>query len=445
MASETSELTFVRCQTCRSLVPASASRCRICNAALEAGGKAAASDGSSSGGRVRQKTVSASPAEVANMVSQSAPAEAPKASAAAPASAGGAPFGDSEDQFDPLGAYLQDLDAEPERQEAPKVAAEQPKDLRFDDQDDDDDDDEDFDFDPFDREDDFDTQEKAEVPAEAPPREVAPPREPPARQEPPPRPAPPPSRPEPPARAPQPQSPKQQALPPRDERPAPREAAQPPRNNPGGFRAKMGGAPAPQRPEQKAAQPRQERPAAPPAKQQSQDRDQSRNKPQMSGKSDPAGGQRQQHSHNAPRAEARAERVAEPRDDRNPSPSKQSAAPRPGKVHPGRLAGWLVSYENPDGRAIELRSGRFFVTDTPIRGSDLIIEDQSISTPHALLSITDRGLMIQDLMSERGTFIRSEGDAQYRREDGIIEVRHGDWIRFGDVEFLVTLVPAGRH
>jgi len=65
MASETNDLTFVRCPTCRSLVPASASRCRICNATLEAGGKAA---GDAGVGRVRQKTVSASPDEVASML-----------------------------------------------------------------------------------------------------------------------------------------------------------------------------------------------------------------------------------------------------------------------------------------------------------------------------------------------------------------------------------------
>jgi pSer/pThr/pTyr-binding forkhead associated (FHA) protein len=111
------------------------------------------------------------------------------------------------------------------------------------------------------------------------------------------------------------------------------------------------------------------------------------------------------------------------------------------KMKPGRLFGWLVSFESPDGRAIELRSGRFFVTGTSIRGSDLILEDQSISTPHALMSINEKGFLLQDLMSERGTFVRSKGDAQYRREEGIIEVRHGDWIRFGDVEFLVTIVP----
>jgi hypothetical protein len=117
-------------------------------------------------------------------------------------------------------------------------------------------------------------------------------------------------------------------------------------------------------------------------------------------------------------------------------------AVRPNKMKAGRLFGWLVSYENQDGRAIELRAGRFFVTGTSIRSTDLILEDQSISTPHALMSITDNGLQLQDLMSERGTFVRFQGEAQYTREEGVVEVRHGDWIRFGDVEFLLTVVPA---
>jgi len=123
------------------------------------------------------------------------------------------------------------------------------------------------------------------------------------------------------------------------------------------------------------------------------------------------------------------------------SRSEDKTTHRPGRVLPGRLFGWLVSFENPDGRAIELRGGRFFITGTGIRDSDLILEDQSISTPHALMAITDRGLMIQDLMSDRGTFIRSQGDSQYRREELAVELQHGDWLRFGDVEFLVTIVP----
>jgi pSer/pThr/pTyr-binding forkhead associated (FHA) protein len=114
-------------------------------------------------------------------------------------------------------------------------------------------------------------------------------------------------------------------------------------------------------------------------------------------------------------------------------------------MRPGRLFGWLVSFESPDGRAIELREGKFFITGSSIRGTDLVIEDPSISTPHALMSVSaEHGLLMQDLMSERGVFMRSGDRGQYRREDGVIELKHGDWIRFGDVEFLLTVVPGGK-
>jgi pSer/pThr/pTyr-binding forkhead associated (FHA) protein len=114
-------------------------------------------------------------------------------------------------------------------------------------------------------------------------------------------------------------------------------------------------------------------------------------------------------------------------------------------MRPGRLFGWLVSYENPDGRAIELREGKFFVTSSSIKGSDLILEDPSISTPHALMSISDAGLLVQDLMSDHGVFVRAGDDGSYRREDGVIRVSHGDWLKFGDVEFLVIIVPSSSR
>ena len=126
-------------------------------------------------------------------------------------------------------------------------------------------------------------------------------------------------------------------------------------------------------------------------------------------------------------------------------PSVAGPGPKTGRMRPGRLFGWLVSFESADGRAIELREGKFFVTGTSIRGTDLVIEDPSISTPHAMMSVNaERGLLIQDLMSDRGIFVRAGERGQYRREENLVEVKHGDWIRFGDVEFLVTIVPSGK-
>ena len=52
----------------------------------------------------------------------------------------------------------------------------------------------------------------------------------------------------------------------------------------------------------------------------------------------------------------------------------------------------------------------------------------------------DSGLQIQDLMSDRGVFVRRRGEDTYGREEGVVPVNHGDWVRFGDVEYIVALI-----
>jgi hypothetical protein len=48
-------------------------------------------------------------------------------------------------------------------------------------------------------------------------------------------------------------------------------------------------------------------------------------------------------------------------------------------------------------------------------------------------------------MSDRGVFVRRRGSNQYRQEEEQIPVEHGDWLRFGDLEFLVVVIPAGME
>lgn len=522
MASETNELTFVRCPTCRSLVPASASRCRICNATLEAGGeKTSTTEPSNPGSRVRQKTVTASAEEIKSIVGGAAAPPAPVSSAPAqvqpPPSSRQAPTTQKpvDEAFDPLGAFLQDLDsdeppapaasARPAGPSGPALGASPSKsdedliaDLFGDDDEDDDDllleglgaakqedneegDDEDDD-DEFDIFDDPSFEElgattaKPSTPVEErPAARPAPPEKPVSARppEPPRRPVPtareelarkpepsrPPQGPRDGQKQPRPEQKQQDARPPQEQRkpqppPAPRGAP------PMGMRPKGGSQPA--RPEGKTVRPPVP-PVQPPLAEESEFLDSPRvasSRPERDGprfSAEP----REERAHQAPQAKQPQQprqphpRPAEPvrdqraavRPQREEHVSEESverspqSGPRMHKMKPGRLFGWLVSFESPDGRAIELRSGRFFVTGTSIRGSDLILEDQSISTPHALMSINEKGFLLQDLMSERGTFVRSRGEAQYRREEGIIEVQHGDWIRFGDVEFLVTIVP----
>ena len=52
----------------------------------------------------------------------------------------------------------------------------------------------------------------------------------------------------------------------------------------------------------------------------------------------------------------------------------------------------------------------------------------------------EHGLRIQDLMSDRGVLRRSRDADSYQREEEVVEGEHGDWIRIGDVEFLVCLI-----
>lgn len=492
MASETNELTFVRCPTCRSLVPASASRCRICNATLEAGAKAASSEPQAPQGRARQKTVSAAAEEVRNIVASSISSE-PPARPAPPAPAqpleSAAPVANKsvgdDDTFDPLGAFLQDLDADeakpsPSAPPAPQKTTPAVTD-RFDDDDDDDDDneddDEDFDLDIFDdpvfeellsdeasepraqasdsdesdtsaildeltdlSDDVEDEEPQAEVKAEHPPvvesesprRDV--PRQAPARDvASPPRSREPLSREEPRTARPADRRPEPR---PKVETPAP---AVPPRPRIGGVgpRSEVKPRVSPEPTQNERANTRQQRPV------QSEARGSERREDPRGPEGRPTiNSARAMASSNRGNFEVERERAQVIEPAREERPSVATSGPRPAKMKPGRLFGWLVSYENPDGRAIELRVGRFFITGNSIRGSDLILEDQSISTPHALVAITENGFQLQDLMSERGTFVRQQGEAQYSREDGVMEIRHGDWIRFGDVEFLVTIVPS---
>lgn len=109
----------------------------------------------------------------------------------------------------------------------------------------------------------------------------------------------------------------------------------------------------------------------------------------------------------------------------------------------GSLIGWLVSFnEDPRGNSREIRDGRFFVGAERLRPSDFVIEHESVSTPQCLVVCeAERGVTIQDLMSERGTFIKRAGSRDYERHSDQVELRNGDWVRFGNFEMLFVAVP----
>ena len=444
MASEPSDLTFVRCPSCRSLVPASAARCRICNNPLDAlaqsegGGEAAKGTG-----RIRQRTVTAAPQDVISAVVAAKTEQALAVSAA--------PSVQDDDEFDPLGAYLQDLEGVDE------VVATAPKALQPDrtapaqraEDDDDDEEDDPFDLDLFDEpvvekptsavpeqrpvkqpavHDPFD--DEITIDPVAPKAVVAKEREAEVRPH-----------------TPMPAAPRRE-----EQRPRGVEAQQGGGQQKGGGEARKNEARPPQRSEPQRSERMQEQRQNRPAPTQQRAPEPPRAPEPQRPKRDERDERRQDHNRPAQqqppeqRHEQRHEqgrRAGDPQQHATVSERTQaSTGPKTGKMRPGKLFGWLVSYESPDGRAIELREGKFFVTASSIKGTDLILEDPSISTPHALMSISEGGFLVQDLMSDHGVFVRHDERAEYQQEESLVRVSHGDWLRFGEVEFLVIIVPA---
>ncbi len=109
----------------------------------------------------------------------------------------------------------------------------------------------------------------------------------------------------------------------------------------------------------------------------------------------------------------------------------------------GMLLGWFVNYaQDAQGFSIEIRSGRYFIGRKSLREDDVVIPDTAISTPHCLVTASkDDGVQIQDLMSEQGTFIKRKGSNSFVQIQDTVDVQHGDCVRFGAYEAVVCLVP----
>jgi cell division septation protein DedD len=150
-----------------------------------------------------------------------------------------------------------------------------------------------------------------------------------------------------------------------------------------------------------------------------------------------------------PRKTGLTSKAKEMKPEPKPEPKRQERAmqqPKPatpkrkGISAPGRLFGWFVSFASPEGAAVELREGRFFVTSSNVRGTDLVLNDDSVSAPHALV-VVESGLVVQDLVSESGVFVKRAGSSNFKQEIDPVELFHGDSVRFGNVEFIVSLLP----
>lgn len=457
MSTDSTELTFVRCPSCRSLVPAVSTRCRMCGSAIDAQGKEATEPEAPR--RARSNTTVQPSTEFVNAT------EAVRANETLEAAAAESDYED----FNPLRDYLDDdspVSPEPvkspasvptrlsstsqseERVAAPVIEpATVPEPF----------DDDDFDIFGNDDADDDDWIDSVadEVPAPVEARE--------ARVE---------------QTMPAPVAePKVEPPAPRSERPAP------PQMNGGGSHgstsaaresgkvvvesgARPAGKPSglsfgkgrqedqrPQpsrdtRPVQKGQGERtekQNRPPQPQAKHAApapqERRDQ---RPAQETRKEP----QQQQKQAAPAKQPAHERIERQPESRTPSFGdvqrvRQDAGKAP--VHESvdsRLVGWLVSFSTPTRTSIELREGKFFVGGNSLKPNDLVLEDSSISTPHAMVAVDSGRLQVQDLMSEAGVYRRRQGESEFVQFGEPFDLKHGDWVRFGKVDFLVTMIPS---
>jgi hypothetical protein len=125
------------------------------------------------------------------------------------------------------------------------------------------------------------------------------------------------------------------------------------------------------------------------------------------------------------------------------------------------LAGWLVAFGKSGVDAIDLRIGKRFVSRELLRGSELIINHSSISTPHAMLKVTrlehekngdpaGMRVKVQDLLTPSGISIckakrirpgARPKSADWSRHEEEVVLGSGDWVKFGEVQYLVWLLP----
>jgi hypothetical protein len=107
--------------------------------------------------------------------------------------------------------------------------------------------------------------------------------------------------------------------------------------------------------------------------------------------------------------------------------------------HLGKLLGWLVILDSQNNQSVEIRVGKFLLTQKQLRQNDLVIDHPSISIPHAMFVCSEEGILVQDLLSSHGTYI-TRGNAKENKIDDQFELKTRDKIRFGQVETLLILI-----
>ena len=143
--------------------------------------------------------------------------------------------------------------------------------------------------------------------------------------------------------------------------------------------------------------------------------------------------------------EKRKKRVRKRRRRKSPASNERRLKKTTSALSEGELVGWLVSYGlDENGLAHELRSGRSLISSNNETNDRCTIEvsEASIASPHAALgSIDNHRLVVKDIFSQSGTYVRRANSKNEEIVQDATPLSHGDWIRFGDsIRFQICLI-----
>lgn len=90
------------------------------------------------------------------------------------------------------------------------------------------------------------------------------------------------------------------------------------------------------------------------------------------------------------------------------------------KVKTGRkLVGWLVSFSRiPEGEDFKIYEGRNLLSSSS--GSDILINDPSVSSPHCMILFRNGKLRVKDELSTNGTYVNDKNIDEEELNDGDI-------------------------
>jgi len=110
-----------------------------------------------------------------------------------------------------------------------------------------------------------------------------------------------------------------------------------------------------------------------------------------------------------------------------------------------KIVGFMISFDTQEsGEVFEIRRGRWLLTSkTSDHGDCILINDETISPLHAIIRATEEGtIQVLDQLSEFGTsVIRMPEEKEEEVTGAMVNLSHGDLVRFGKRHFVVCLVP----